>query len=97
MRGDGALYPGVVGFWMSAPMKTNQNKNEEQRPSDEERGHEPVRELENVIDLITVLGSVGRLPEELIDQREAIHPCPNPQLIAREVPWGSGRAAKCCN
>ena len=58
---------------MPTLVKAYQNKNEIGGPSKEKRAHEPMAELDDVIDLITVLRSVHRLTEELIDEREATH------------------------
>ena len=39
----------------------------EARPADEEHRHEPMAQLEHVIDEIAVLRSVGKYPESFID------------------------------
>ena len=78
MRRNAAAHAGVIGLGMAAFVETNQHKNEKKRPSKEQRSHEPVREFQDVIDLIAVLGGVRRLAEKFINEREAIHQtCPN--------------------
>ena len=69
---DSAPDPFMIGDGVFAAAETEKDVNEKGRPTDEERTHEPMRELDNVIDLITVLGSVRRQPDELVDQGEAI-------------------------
>jgi hypothetical protein len=46
---------------MPTSAETDQNENEKRRPANEEGAHEPVAEFEDVIDLVTMLGGVGRL------------------------------------
>ena len=67
----------MIGGGMATLAEANQNKNEKRRPSEEEHAHEPVAELEDVVDLVTVLGGVGRLAEEFVDERQATHTFPN--------------------
>ncbi len=62
---------------MATLVEANQNKDEKRRPTNEERAHEPVAELDDVIDLVTVLGSVRRLAEKFVDERKATHTSPN--------------------
>ena len=50
---------------MTTFAETNEHKNKIGGPPDEERAHEPMAELDDVIDLVAVLGSVRRLTEEL--------------------------------
>jgi len=83
----------MIGLGMAAFAKTNQDVNEKQRPANEERAHEPVAELKDVIDLISVLGRVRGLTEEFVDQREATH-------IYRDLPESAldaARAASGCD
>src|SRR5438067_2086254 len=61
VRRNSAANTGVIRFGVAAFAKADQNKNEKGRPTEKERTHEPVREFENVIDLVTVLGRVWRL------------------------------------
>src|SRR5438270_6935014 len=63
----------VVRAWIATLVKTNQDVGEKREPADEERGHEPMRELDDVIDLVAMLGSVRRLTENLINQGETIN------------------------
>jgi len=51
----------MIGFRVAAPAKADQHKNEKGRPSDKKRAHKPVREFEDMIDLVAVLGGVRRL------------------------------------
>src|SRR5947207_7794597 len=53
--------------------ETGSAQKQKGRPTEKERTHEPVREFENVIDLVAVLGSVWRLTKKFINEREAIH------------------------
>src|SRR5262249_13772257 len=94
VRGDRTAHAVMISFRMAALVETEQDKNEKSGPTDKERAHEPMRELENVIDLVAMLGSIRRLPEKLVDQREATHPCSNPPSIARAGAAASGHGAK---
>ncbi len=68
----------MIGLRVAALVKTDQHKNEKGGPSEKKRPHEPVREFENVIDLIAMLGSVWRLTKKFVNEREASHRiCPN--------------------
>ena len=51
----------------------NQHENKKRGPANKQRAHEPVTKFEDVVDLISMRGGIRRLPEEFIDQREAIH------------------------
>ncbi len=49
------------------------------------RAHEPMAELQDVIDLITMLGNVWRLAEKFVDKREASHIWSNrPRSVPRK-------------
>jgi len=74
---DATAYAGVIGPGLPAFVEADQNENEKRRPAHEERAHEPMGELKNVIDLVTMLGGIGRLTEKLVDERQAIHISPN--------------------
>ena len=39
-------------------------------PADKERAHEPMAELDEVIDLIAMLGSIRRHAEQLVNQSQ---------------------------
>jgi hypothetical protein len=52
---------------MPAFPEANQNENKECRPAEKKRPHEPMAELDDMVDLIPVGGSVRRLAEEFID------------------------------
>ena len=43
------------------------------RPSDKERAHEPMAELDDVIDLVAVLGGIRRQADQFVDQGKLIH------------------------
>src|SRR6476620_3227625 len=72
---------------MAAAVKTEQNINEVDRPPDKERAHEPMAELNDVIDLKSVLGSIRRLAEELVNQGQmsANHIDSNPRPSVPDV------------
>jgi len=44
----------IICSRLAAFPETNQDKNEERRPTNKKRGHEPVTKLEDVIDLISM-------------------------------------------
>ena len=83
MGRDAAAHASVIGFGMTAFVETDQDKNEKDRPANKKRAHEPMREFENVIDLVAVLGCVRRLSQKFVDERETIHPFPNLPSVAR--------------
>ena len=60
MRGNAALHAFVIGDRMLAFAEAQEHVNEENRPTDKERAHEPMAELDDVIDLVAVLGSIRR-------------------------------------
>jgi hypothetical protein len=62
-----ATYAGMIGVRLATLPKTNQDVNKKSRPPDEQRGHEPVTKLNDMIDLIAVGGSVGRLTQKLVN------------------------------
>src|SRR2546426_12369585 len=70
MRRDAALDAFMIGHRMTPFAETKQHKGEESRPPEKERSHEPVAELDDVIDLIAVLGSIRRQAEKFVNQRE---------------------------
>src|ERR1041385_4194752 len=70
-------HAGMIGRGMTAFAKADQNENKKKRPTNEERAHKPMGKLENMIDLIAVLGRIRRLTKKLVDQREASHTYPN--------------------
>src|SRR5262245_47725342 len=75
MRRDMAAHTGVIGIRLAALSKPKQNVNKKRRPPDEQRRHEPVTKLKDMIDLIAVGRSVGRLAQKFVDQRKTIHTC----------------------
>src|SRR3954467_3137755 len=75
MRRDMAAHASMIGSRLEALPKPNQDVNKKSRPTDEQGGHEPVTKLNDMIDLIAMGGSVGRLAQKLIDQRKSIHTC----------------------
>src|SRR6266513_1155753 len=89
MRRDMAAHATMIGSRLAALPKPNQDINKKCRPPDEQRGHEPVTKLKDMIDLIAVGGSVGRLTQKLVDQRKAIHTCSS---LPRSAP-GAARPA----
>src|SRR3954454_575464 len=70
---DRAGHALIIGAWITAAAEADKNVSEEGGPADEERAHEPVGELEDVVDLKAVLRNVRRLAEELVNQSEAIN------------------------
>ena len=95
---DPALHAFMIGDRMAALPETEQNINEKCGPSDKERAHEPMGELDDVIDLVAVLRSVRRHADELVEKSEPIHTASNlrPSVpdAARAAYW---RAAKGAN
>src|SRR3954467_13540361 len=83
MRRDMAAHAGMIGSRLAALPKPNQDVNKKNRPPDEQGGHEPVTKRNDMIDLIAMGGSVGRLAQKLVDQRKAIHTCSS---LPRSVP-----------
>ena len=98
MVGDRRFDSFVVGHRMTAPAKPEQDKSEIGHPTDKKRAHEPMAELEDMIDLESVLGGIGRLAEELVDEGQTIHTGPAlPLPIPDAVRAASGNAAKDAN
>ena len=95
VRGDAALDALVVRDRMPALAEAHQDVNEKDRPADKQRGHEPMAELDDVIDLVAVLGSIRRQADQFVEEGEPIHisPDPRPSIpgAARAACW---RAAK---
>src|ERR1700686_1188234 len=89
VRGDATLDAFVIGDGMFPFAETHKDINEEDRPTEKERAHEPVAELDDVIDLVAVLRSIRRHADELVDQGEATHIYPG---LRRSIP-GAARAA----
>src|SRR5205823_12514634 len=54
MRRDAAFHSVVIRSRMPASSEANQNENKERRPAEKKRSHEPMAELEDVVDLIPV-------------------------------------------
>src|SRR5207302_3825337 len=94
MGRDAAAHAGVIGFGMAALVETDQNENEKDRPTYKKRTHEPMREFENVIDLVAMLRSIRRLAKKFVDQCQAIHRRPSPRSIVRAAGWAFARVAK---
>src|SRR5436189_809241 len=89
MRRNRTAHTSMIGNRLTTLSKPKQDVNKKSRPPDEQRGHEPVTKLKDVIDLIAVGGSVRRLTQKLIDQRKAIHTCSS---LPRSAP-GAARPA----
>src|SRR5437016_14647574 len=75
MRRDAAPHTAVIRTRLSAPPEPNQRKNKKRRPADKQRAHEPMTEFDDVVDLISMRGSIRGLAQKFIDQREATHIC----------------------
>src|SRR6516162_1550371 len=86
MRRDMAAHAGMIGVRLAALPKPKQDVNKKHRPTDEQRRHEPVTKLKDVIDLKAVSRSIGRLTEKLVDQRKAIHTCSSLPLSPPQAP-----------
>src|SRR4051812_7701202 len=85
----------MIGHRMPALTEPHEDIHKESGPAHKERAHEPVAELDNVIDLKTMLGGIGGHAEELVDQRETIHTAANLRRSAvDEVRAACLRAAK---
>jgi len=67
MRRDMAAHTAMIGNRLATLPKPNQDVNKKRRPPDEQRRHEPVTKLKDMIDLITMGGSVGRLTQKLVN------------------------------
>ena len=67
MRRDAAFHSLVISNRMPASPEANQNENKERRPAEKKRPHEPMAEFEDVVDLVSVGGSVRGLAQEFID------------------------------
>src|SRR5438552_9253893 len=95
MRGNAALYPFVIRNRVPASPKTQKHINEENRPTDKKRAHEPMAELDDVIDLVAVLGSIRRQADQFVEQREPSHIDPDPRRsipdVARAACWHAAR------
>src|SRR6266404_6760487 len=89
MGGNAALDAFVIRDRMLTLPETQEHVNEEDRPTDKERAHEPMAELDDVIDLVAVLGSIRRQANQLVDQGEINHIDPG---LPRSVP-DAARAA----
>src|SRR5262249_9580147 len=97
MRRDMAAHTGMIGIGLAAFPKPKQDVNKKHRPPDEQRRHEPVTKLKDMIDLVTVGGSVGRLTQKLVDQGKTIHTCsslPGPALDGANPEAGKGAKEK---
>src|SRR5262249_44058704 len=87
MRRDMAAHAGMIGVRLAALPKPKQDVNKKNRPPDEQRRHEPVTKLKDVIDLKAVGRSIGRLTEKFVNQRKAIHTY---SRLPRSAPGGAG-------
>ena len=95
MSGNAACYTLVIGHGMAAAVITKENVNKESKPTDEERAHEPMAKLDDMIDLLAVFRGVRRYTEEFVDQGKPIHIATDlPRSIARTVPADGERNAR---
>ena len=95
VRGNSAGYTIVIGHGMATAMITNEALQKKGYPTDKERAHEPMAKLDDVIDLVAVLGRVGRHTEQFVNQGKPTHIATNlPRSIARTVPADGGRNAR---
>src|SRR5436309_2267631 len=69
MSRNAALHAFVIRDRISAFPETQEHVNEEDRPADEKRTHEPMAELDDVIDLETMLRSIRRQADQFVDER----------------------------
>src|SRR5438067_13884323 len=73
MGRDSRFHSVMVCNRMATSAEPNEHENKVGEPANEQRPHEPVAELNDVIDLKSVLGSIRRLAEKFVDQSEATH------------------------
>src|SRR5207237_792281 len=87
MSGNAAGHTFVIGHGMAATVIAKEHINKKNKPTDEERAHEPMAKLQDVIDLIAVFGGVRGLAEKFVDQSKPTHIATSlPRSIARTVP-----------
>ena len=80
---------------MATAVITKEHVNKENKPTNEERAHEPMAKLDDMFDLIAMLGRVRRYTEEFVDQGKPIHIATNlPRSVARTVPADGERNAR---
>src|SRR5438309_1635180 len=95
MGGNAARYTFVIGHGMAAAVITKEHINKESKPTDEEGAHEPMAKLDDMIDLIAVLGRVRGYTQEFVDQGKTIHIATNlPRTVARAVRSDGGHDAR---
>src|SRR5215469_1187228 len=85
----------MVSDGITALSKTNENVNEIGQPTDKKRAHEPMAELNDVIDLVAVFRNIRRLTQEFVDQRQTSHISQDPRRsIVRAAPTAHLHAAR---
>ncbi len=95
VRGNAALHALMIGDRMPALAEAQENIDEKGGPADEKRSHEPMAELDDVIDLVAVLGSIRRQADQFVDEGEPIHISPDLRpSIPGAVRAACSRAAK---
>src|SRR5438132_8069794 len=95
MGGNAARYTFVIGQGMATAVITKEHVNKKSYPTDKERAHEPMAKLDDMIDLIAVLGRVRRHTEQFVDQGKPIHIAINLlRSIARTVPADGESSAR---
>src|SRR5438105_12158041 len=95
MGRNAALHAFVICDRISAFPETQEYVNEEGRPADKERTHEPMAELDDVIDLVAMLRSIRRQADQLVDEGEPSHIDPSLRRLvpdaARAACWHAAR------
>src|SRR5207244_12527208 len=76
MGGNTAGYSFVIGHGMAGAMITNEAIEEKGQPTDEKRAHEPMAKLDDMIDLVAVLGRVRRHTEQYVHEGQRTHVSP---------------------
>jgi len=94
MSGNAAGHTFVIGHGMAATVIAIEHINKKNKPTDEERAHEPMAKLQDVIDLIAVFGGVRGLAEEFVDQSKLLISRQVFSIIARTVPADGERNAR---
>src|ERR1041385_1139930 len=95
MRRDAASHAFVTRLGVAFFSKKPEHEKEKGRPPEEERAHKPMAELNDVINLITMLGCIRRHADHLVDQGETNHIYRGPRRsivrAARAAHWRVAR------
>src|SRR6476619_1952387 len=92
---DAAGYTVMVCHRVTTFVKTPEDEKEKCRPSEKERAHEPMTELDDVIDLIAMLGGIRWQADQFVDQGETSHISPSlRRSTAHAAQAGRSRGAR---